>query len=152
VFLQGQGVSVGKLVYDFELVVRDQDNLEKIASPMNWESEADPGRKKSDPPPIQYSKEKIYQYYLDAIANNERAIQRRINKAEAEEKQRQANGLLSKKVRELQELRNHLQVELREMNLASQNINGVLKNTRGKSTLSELNTIESFLKYGFPIF
>ena len=38
------------------------------------------------------------------------------------------------------------------MNLASETINGILKNARAKVVLHELNQIETTLKYAFPIF
>ncbi len=119
---------------------------------MNWDSFGDPTHGKTDPPPKQYSKDKMYKLFQDAIAYNERAIERRAREAEEERLKRLDRNLLARKAKELQELRNHLQTELREINLASETINGVLKNARAKVIIHELSTLEITLKYAFPIF
>ena len=151
VFLEGQSVTKGRKIYDVQLVRRDQDGNEFVKSAMNWDNMIDPGRKLGDPIPSQFIKEKKYEEFLLNISDNEKSIQREIRKAEAEVQQRIATHLQLKKVKELRELQSHLQTELREMNLASETISGVLKNTRGKVILNELQAIECYLKYGFPM-
>jgi flagellar biosynthesis regulator FlaF len=151
-FLSGQSVSGGPTLYASEPIHVDRDNVEYILSPMNWNSFGDPTHGKSDPPPIQYSKDRMYKVFKDSIAYNEQAIARRTRIAEEEVLIRLDRNLLVKKVKDLRELQTHLQTELREMNLASETINGILKNARAKVVLHELNQIETTLKYAFPIF
>lgn len=152
VFLQGESVTGGPQLFASELIHLDRDNLEYVLSPMNWDSFQDPAHKKTDAIPIQFSKDRMYKVFQDAIAYNEQAIARRTRIAEEEVLIRLDRNLLAKKAKDLNELRFHLQSELREINLASENINGILKNARAKVVLHELNQIETTLKYGFPIF
>jgi hypothetical protein len=117
---------------------------------MNWDNFQEAQGKNEQP--IQYSKDRMYKIFQDSIAFNEAAIARRARTAEELKLQRLDRNLLARKAKELQELRFHLQTELTQMNLASETINGILKNTRGKAILHELNQIETTLKYAFPIF